>query len=113
MKDDKDLSIRMKAIQRSKQIYPLTAQASFASDFALSNQIHRAVISISSNSAEGDDRNNNKASIHLFRCKRIHGRSAKSATSGTSVKGCSGYTPVRAGPSPRCRIKKSSVAFVI
>ncbi|RYG06436.1 MAG: four helix bundle protein, partial [Chitinophagaceae bacterium] len=48
-----DLNIWKQAIDITLKIYPLTNKDTFAKDFALRDQIRRALISISSNIAEG------------------------------------------------------------
>lgn len=50
-----------------KLIYDLTKRDNFKKDFNLKNQITRAAVSISSNIAEGFERNNNKEFIHFLK----------------------------------------------
>ncbi len=60
----------LKVWQRSKNlavlIYRLTNQGFFPKDFGLRDQIRRAVISIASNIAEGDELDTDKQSIRYF-----------------------------------------------
>lgn len=53
IKSFKDLEIWKLALLITKQIYDLSAKKDFSRDFGLSNQIRRAVVSISSNVVEG------------------------------------------------------------
>lgn len=56
--------------QRSKDlavyVYSITGQGTFSKDFGLRDQIRRAVVSIASNIAEGDELNSNKQAVHFF-----------------------------------------------
>ncbi|MBK7939428.1 MAG: four helix bundle protein [Lewinellaceae bacterium] len=54
-----------------KKIYRITQEPSFSKDFGLRDQIRLAVVSISSNIAEGDERGTNRESIHFFNCQRL------------------------------------------
>ncbi len=49
-----------------KQIYDLTKRNEFAKDFVLKDQVRRAVVSISSNIAEGFERGGNKEFIQFL-----------------------------------------------
>lgn len=51
-----DLIAWQKARALTKQVYQVTAKDNFAKDYALTNQIRRASISVMSNIAEGFDR---------------------------------------------------------
>lgn len=62
----KDLLVWQEAVELATVIYKLTKEEPFTRDFGLSSQIQRAVVSISSNIAEGDERRTNKESIHFF-----------------------------------------------
>jgi len=55
-----ELEIWQRGIYIVEKIYSLIAKSKLKSDFALADQIKRASISISSNIAEGFERNNNK-----------------------------------------------------
>jgi four helix bundle protein len=48
-----DLIIWQKAVDFARDIYELTERAALRNDFALKDQLRRAVISISANIAEG------------------------------------------------------------
>ncbi|MDY6862105.1 MAG: four helix bundle protein [Thermodesulfobacteriota bacterium] len=60
----------LKVWQRAKEfavfIYKLTEQGSFAKDYGLRDQIRRAVVSIPSNIAEGDELDTNRQAIRFF-----------------------------------------------
>ena len=62
----KELRVWQDSLELAEQIYSITSSGSFRKDFGLKNQIQRAVVSISSNIAEGDERATNKESIHYF-----------------------------------------------
>ena len=47
-------------------IYKVTAHGNFAKDYGLRDQIRRAVVSIASNIAEGDELGTDKQSVNLF-----------------------------------------------
>ena len=49
------------------KIYTLTNQTPFNKDYGLRNQIQRAVVSISANISEGEERDTNRQKIHFFR----------------------------------------------
>jgi len=55
-----DLEIWKLSMSIAEKIYQVIAKTKLKSDFALADQIKRASISISSNIAEGFERNNNK-----------------------------------------------------
>ena len=55
-----------KARQFNKRIYEITDNQNFKKDFDLVRQIRRASISISSNIAEGFERNTDKEFIHFL-----------------------------------------------
>ncbi len=50
----------------NREIYRITAQGPFSRDFALRDQIRRASISVSSNIAEGFERNGNREFINFL-----------------------------------------------
>src|SRR5215213_51381 len=60
-----DLIAWQKAIEIAVDVYAATRRSPFSRDFALSDQIHRSVISIASNIAEGFERGT-KAEFHHF-----------------------------------------------
>ena len=62
----KELRVWQDSMDLCEQIYSITSTGLFEKDFGLKNQIQRAVVSISSNIAEGDERATNKESIHYF-----------------------------------------------
>ncbi len=62
----KELRVWQDSIQLAEEIYKITRLGSFQKDYGLRNQIQRAVVSISSNIAEGDERGTNKESIYYF-----------------------------------------------
>lgn len=60
----------LKVWQRSKDlavaIYKTTEEGPLAKDFGLRDQMRRAAVSVSSNIAEGDERNTDKDAIRFF-----------------------------------------------
>jgi four helix bundle protein len=60
-----DLIAWQKAMEIAVDVYAATRRSPFSRDFALSDQIHRSVISIASNIAEGFERGT-KAEFHHF-----------------------------------------------
>jgi four helix bundle protein len=62
----KDLRVWSDAMLLAEKIYAATKNQPFSQDFALRNQIIRAVISISSNIAEGDERGTNREAVYFF-----------------------------------------------
>ena len=67
IRDFKDLEIWKLALLITKQIYDLSAKKGFNRDFSLSNQIRRAVVSISSNIVEGFEKSNNNEFIRYLK----------------------------------------------
>jgi four helix bundle protein len=55
-----DLKVWQKARALNFKVYQLTSNETFSKDFGLKNQIRNASVSISSNIAEGFERNGNK-----------------------------------------------------
>lgn len=62
-----ELPVWKLALEATKVIYDLTSQPKFSSDFALRDQIRRAVISVSSNIVEGFEKNNNNEFIRFLK----------------------------------------------
>ena len=62
----KKLRVWQKGVDLAAEIYTISRQKPFASDYGLCNQIQRAVVSISSNIAEGDERGTNRQAVHFF-----------------------------------------------
>lgn len=62
----KTLRVWQDAVELVEKIYLVTRKPEFAKDFGLKDQIQRASISISSNIAEGDERDSNKECVHFF-----------------------------------------------
>lgn len=61
-----ELPIWKEAINIGKEIYLLTEKGKFKTDFSLKDQIRRAIVSISSNIAEGFERANNNEFIRFL-----------------------------------------------
>jgi len=62
----KSLRVWQEGIELAEYIYKLTNRSGFEKDYGLKDQIRRAVVSISSNLAEGDERQSNKEAIYFF-----------------------------------------------
>ncbi|MBI4122240.1 MAG: four helix bundle protein [Parcubacteria group bacterium] len=62
-----DLAIWKESLAATKRVYALTMLPSFYRDFALRDQMRRAVVSISSNIAEGFEKHNNNELIRYLR----------------------------------------------
>lgn len=62
----KDLRVWNDGIVLASKIYEISRSNSFSKDYGLCNQIQRAVVSISSNIAEGDERGSNKEAVYFF-----------------------------------------------
>lgn len=65
-KSFEEINSWQKARQFNKRIYEITDNQNFKKDFDLVRQIRRASISISSNIAEGFERNTDKEFIHFL-----------------------------------------------
>ncbi len=61
-----DILAWQKARELNKEIYQITKLSNFQKDVDLKRQIRRASVSISSNIAEGFDRNTDKEFIHFL-----------------------------------------------
>ena len=62
----KKLRVWQDGVNLAANIYHVTRQVPFSKDYGLSNQIQRAVVSISSNIAEGNERTTEKESIYFL-----------------------------------------------
>lgn len=62
-----DINAWQTARELTREVYLMSGQSGFAKDFALRDQIRRAAISISSNIAEGFERNRNREFYHFLR----------------------------------------------
>jgi len=62
-----ELNIWKESIEIARKIYEITGDALFAKDFALRDQLRRAVISISSNIVEGFERDNNNEFVRYLK----------------------------------------------
>lgn len=62
-----ELQIWKLSLKVTRDIYDITKQKEFSYDFALRDQIRRAVISISSNIVEGFEKNNNNEFIRFLK----------------------------------------------
>ena len=62
----RDLQVWRKAKDLAVYIYRVTNKGDFCKDFGLRDQIRRAVISVASNIAEGDERDTNRESVRFL-----------------------------------------------
>jgi len=62
-----ELNIWKLSLKITKSIYDLTSKKEFIREFALKDQIRRAVVSISSNIVEGFEKNNNNEFIRFLK----------------------------------------------
>ena len=62
----KDLKVWQKSLELSKQIYKTTLQLPSEEKFGITSQIQRSAVSIPSNIAEGQQRNNLKEYRHFL-----------------------------------------------
>ena len=62
----KSLLVWQKAQNLAVHVYNTTRMPSFAREFALVDQMRRAAVSVSSNIAEGDERDTDKDSVRFF-----------------------------------------------
>ncbi len=69
-KSFRDIEVWKLSIKLATDIYGLTNEGTFAKDYAFKDQIRRAVVSVSSNIAEGFDRNNNKEFIRFLKISK-------------------------------------------
>ena len=70
IKKFEDLPIWKLSLKLTRDIYDLTSLSKFSRDFALRDQIRRAVISISSNIVEGFEKNNNNEFIRFLKISK-------------------------------------------
>ena len=66
MGDFRKLEVWQLAKDLSVYIYKLTGKGEFAKDYDLRGQIRKAVVSVTSNIAEGDESGSNRQSIRYF-----------------------------------------------
>lgn len=62
----KELRVWKESIDLAEEIYKLTRREPFSKDFGLKDQIQRAVFSVASNIAEGDERKTLKEAKYFF-----------------------------------------------
>jgi len=62
----RELKVWQEAKSLAVEIYKITESEKFKKDFGLKDQIRRAVVSVASNIAEGDERFSNKESIRFL-----------------------------------------------
>lgn len=65
-----DLEIWKIALRATKLVYDLTAKKDFSKDFALREQIRRAIISVSSNIVEGFEKRNNNEFVRYLKISK-------------------------------------------
>ena len=63
----KNLWVWNEGINLAAEIYEITKKGEFAKDYGLRNQIQRAVVSIPSNIAEGEERDTKRQTVHFFK----------------------------------------------
>ncbi len=66
MGDFRKLKVWQEAKNLSVEIYKITDNGKFAKDFGLKDQLRRAIVSVASNIAEGDERYSNKEAIRFL-----------------------------------------------
>lgn len=62
----RDLRVWQTSKELAVQIYSMTSDGKFTRDFGLRDQMRRSAISISSNIAEGDERDTDRESVRFF-----------------------------------------------
>lgn len=67
MKNFVDFEVHQKAIELTKFVFKLLNEPQFVKEIAFTNQLKRAVISISNNIAEGSEYNNNNQFIRYLK----------------------------------------------
>jgi len=70
IKKFEDLPIWKLSLKSTRDIYDLTSLSKFSRDFALRDQIRRAIISVSSNIVEGFEKNNNNEFIRFLKISK-------------------------------------------
>ncbi|PIU14593.1 four helix bundle protein [bacterium (Candidatus Gribaldobacteria) CG08_land_8_20_14_0_20_39_15] len=65
-----ELNIWKLSLKITREIYDLTSKPAFSKDFALRDQIRRAIISVSSNIVEGFEKNNNNEFIRFLKISK-------------------------------------------
>lgn len=65
-----DLPIWKMSLKLTRDIYDPTSQQKFSKDFALRDQIRRAIISVSSNIVEGFEKNGNNEFIRFLKISK-------------------------------------------
>ncbi|MCC7464682.1 MAG: four helix bundle protein [Saprospiraceae bacterium] len=66
----KNLRVWQDAMTLTEEDYKITNSGNFQRDFGLIDQLRRAVVSIGSNIAEGDERDSNRQSVHFFQISK-------------------------------------------
>jgi len=62
----RELTVWQRAKNLAISVYKITTAGEFSRDFGLRDQVRRAVVSIASNIAEGDERDTDKDSVRFF-----------------------------------------------
>ncbi len=62
----KDLKVWQQGKKLAVEVYLITKNESFRKDYTLRDQLRRAIVSIPSNIAEGDERGTNKEAVRFF-----------------------------------------------
>jgi four helix bundle protein len=73
-----DIPVWRETYELSKRIHKITTSGSFGKDYGLRDQIRRSVISVSSNIAEGFERNNNREFIRYLYIAKASAAEARS-----------------------------------
>ncbi len=66
----KEIPVWILSIQIAQEVYRLTNEGRFSRDFALRDQIRKAIVSVSSNIAEGFERDNNNEFIRFLKISK-------------------------------------------
>ncbi len=66
IKNFEDLEVWKEGRQLTRHVYSVSKKGAFAKDFGLKDQIRRAAVSITSNIAEGFERNANKQFLYFL-----------------------------------------------